>query len=56
MSEEQGQLESQFDTWQNLIKSNAFFQTRLEQARMDDYLADALKMVRTSQMPLSQSV
>ncbi|MFX0117127.1 MAG: tetratricopeptide repeat protein, partial [Candidatus Hodarchaeota archaeon] len=49
VAEEQQQLESQFDTWQKLIKSNAPFQTRLEQARMDDYLVKALKMAQTRQ-------
>ncbi|MFX0116667.1 MAG: tetratricopeptide repeat protein, partial [Candidatus Hodarchaeota archaeon] len=49
VAEEQQQLESQFDTWQKLIRSNAPFQARLEQARMDDYLAKALKMAQTRQ-------
>ena len=43
---ESNQLETQFDQWQQLIQSNAPFQKRLEQAQLEDYLLEALKLAR----------
>jgi tetratricopeptide (TPR) repeat protein len=43
---ESQQLEIQFDNWQRIIQSNLPFQKRLEQAQVEDYLLDALKMAR----------
>ncbi|MHA2248089.1 MAG: tetratricopeptide repeat protein [Candidatus Hodarchaeales archaeon] len=39
-------LEAQYDNWQHLIESNAPYTTRLKQARVEDYLTEALKMAR----------
>ncbi|MFX0114724.1 MAG: tetratricopeptide repeat protein, partial [Candidatus Hodarchaeota archaeon] len=46
-TKEQQRLEEQYDKWQHLIQSNAPFQARLKQARMEEYLAEALKLART---------
>lgn len=46
-TKEQQRLEDQYDKWQHLIQSNAPFQARLKQARVDKYLAEALKLTRT---------
>ncbi|MFQ5981127.1 MAG: tetratricopeptide repeat protein [Candidatus Heimdallarchaeota archaeon] len=46
-TKEQQRLEDQYDKWQHLIQSNAPFQARLKQARVDKYLAEALKLART---------
>jgi tetratricopeptide (TPR) repeat protein len=43
---EKMELENQFDTWQRIIQNNAPFQKRIEQAQVETYLLDALKMVR----------
>jgi tetratricopeptide (TPR) repeat protein len=40
---ERKRLEDQYDSWQELIQSNAPFQDRLEQARLEEYLERALK-------------
>lgn len=50
VAEEQHLLENQFDTWQELIQSNASFQTRLEQARFADYLQEAMKVAHIGQI------
>ena len=43
---EKMELETQVDNWQRIIQSNAPFHKRLEQAQMEDYLQEALKMAR----------
>ncbi|MFX0087162.1 MAG: tetratricopeptide repeat protein [Candidatus Hodarchaeota archaeon] len=43
---ESQQLKEQYDKWQHLIESNAPYTTRLNQARVEDYLSEALKMAR----------
>ncbi|MFX0199809.1 MAG: tetratricopeptide repeat protein [Candidatus Hodarchaeota archaeon] len=45
-SNESQLLEAQYDNWQHLIQSNAPYTTRLKQARVEDYLTEALKMAR----------
>ncbi len=44
-------LEAQHDNWQQLIQSNAPYTTRLKQARVEDYLTEALKMARAGITP-----
>ncbi|MFX0116471.1 MAG: tetratricopeptide repeat protein [Candidatus Hodarchaeota archaeon] len=44
------QMEKEYDRWQNLIQRNAPFYERLEQARFQEHLNDALKLVRLSDM------
>ncbi|MHA2497346.1 MAG: hypothetical protein ACXAEI_17875, partial [Candidatus Hodarchaeales archaeon] len=44
------QMEKEYDKWQNLIQRNAPFYERLEQARFQEHLNDALKIVRLSDM------
>ncbi|MFW9916255.1 MAG: tetratricopeptide repeat protein [Candidatus Thorarchaeota archaeon] len=44
------QMEKEYDRWQNLIQRNAPFYERLEQARFQEHLNDALKIVRLSDM------
>ena len=39
-------LNQQYKKWQHLIRSNAPFHTRLEQAQLEEYIKDALKIVR----------
>ncbi|MFX0050082.1 MAG: tetratricopeptide repeat protein [Candidatus Hermodarchaeota archaeon] len=46
VSTERGNLEDQYDAWQRLIKNNAPFKERLEQARLKNYLNEALKLAR----------
>ncbi len=43
---EKRNLDDQYDEWENLIKSNASFKKRLEQAQLKDYLYEALKLAR----------
>ncbi|MFQ5978248.1 MAG: tetratricopeptide repeat protein, partial [Candidatus Heimdallarchaeota archaeon] len=38
-------METQFETWRDLIQRNASFEERLEQARLTDYLNRAMKFV-----------
>ncbi|MHA2364116.1 MAG: tetratricopeptide repeat protein [Candidatus Hodarchaeales archaeon] len=47
--EEKKQIEKQFEEWEKLIRSNATLQARLEKVRLDDYISNALKMVKLGQ-------
>lgn len=42
---EKQSLENQYDKWQELIQSNAPFQARVEQARLEEYLVKAKRLV-----------
>ncbi len=44
------QMEKEYDKWQVLFQRNAPFYERLEQARFEEHLNDALKMARLSDM------
>jgi hypothetical protein len=44
-------LEAQYENWQHLIDSNAPYTTRLKQARVENYLTEALKMARVGVTP-----
>lgn len=46
-TKEHQRLEDQYEKWQRLIQSNTPFQERLQQARVEKYLAEALKLART---------
>ncbi|MHA2371224.1 MAG: tetratricopeptide repeat protein [Candidatus Hodarchaeales archaeon] len=46
-AKEHQRLEDQYEKWQRLIQSNTPFQERLQQARVEKYLAEALKLART---------
>ncbi|MFX1535423.1 MAG: tetratricopeptide repeat protein [Promethearchaeota archaeon] len=41
-------LEAQYDNWHHLIDSNAPYSIRLKQARFEDYLTEALKVISTT--------
>ena len=53
VSEEKQQVENQFKEWETLIQSNAPFQARLKQAHFDEYLIDALKIVKSQKSTTS---
>jgi tetratricopeptide (TPR) repeat protein len=46
VSTERRNLENQYDAWQRLIKDNAPFKERLEQAQLKNYLNEALRLAR----------
>jgi tetratricopeptide (TPR) repeat protein len=46
VSTERKNLEDQYEAWQRLIKDKAPFKDRLEQAQLETYLTDALKLAR----------
>ena len=46
VSTERKNLEDQYEAWQRLIKDKASFKDRLEQAQLETYLTDALKLAR----------
>ncbi|MFX0114701.1 MAG: tetratricopeptide repeat protein, partial [Candidatus Hodarchaeota archaeon] len=49
-SAEKRYMEDQYETWKDLIESNAPFGERLEQARIEGYFASAMKVVKVLRM------
>jgi tetratricopeptide (TPR) repeat protein len=50
VSTEISQLEHQYESWKQLIQSNAPIQERLDHAHLKDYLKDALRLARLGTM------
>lgn len=47
--EEKKLIQDQFNEWETLVQSNASFQIRIKQAQVDEYLLEALKLVKMNQ-------